>query len=34
LQDLADVDISHPFYKKESFIDGKTAITYMVYKTS
>ncbi len=34
LKNLADVDISHPFYKKESFVNGKTAITYMVYKTS
>ncbi len=34
LKDVANVDISHPFYKKESFIDGKTAITYIVYKTS
>ncbi len=34
LKDIANIDISHPFYKKESFIDGKTAITYIVYKTS
>lgn len=32
LKDIANVQVWPWFYKKESFIDGKTAITYMVYK--
>ena len=34
LKDLANVSVTHPFYKKESYVDWKSAITYMVYKTS
>ena len=34
LKDIANVYVTHPFYKKESFVDGKSAVTYMVYKTS
>ena len=34
LKDIADVIVTHPFYKKLSYVDGKSAITYMVYKTS
>ena len=33
LKDIANVYVTHPFYKKEAFVDGKSAITYMVYKT-
>jgi len=33
LKDIAQVSVSPPFYKKYSYIDGKSAITYMVYKT-
>ena len=33
LKDIANVYITHPFYKKESYVNWKAAITYMVYKS-
>ena len=32
LKDIAEISVGPWFYKKESFLDGKSAITYMVYK--
>lgn len=32
LKDIATVNVTHPFYQRLSYIDGKNAIKFMVYK--
>jgi multidrug efflux pump subunit AcrB len=32
LQDIATVNVTHPFYQRHSYINGENAVKFMVYK--